>query len=213
MPDESTHGTLPRATTAALCVGLLLAAFAVYAVLGDPAAAGAERQALSDELLSGVDSEATAPGGRAYAELEQHLRRRPADGRAQVIKARLDMRAQRFDAAAQAYRQALDGPSKARLDAALWVEYAEAVAMTQGGTLIGAAQVPIERALAIDPSHPQALDLAGSAAWEARDFARASQHWRLLLAQLEPGSARHAALDAAIERAGRNARLALPPRR
>ena len=36
------------------------------------------------------------PDAQAYAELERHLQREPGDARALVLKARLDMQAQRF---------------------------------------------------------------------------------------------------------------------
>jgi hypothetical protein len=45
-----------------------------------------------------------------------------------------------------------------------------------------------------------ALEMAGSAAVEARDYARALFYWEPLLAELEPQSREHRELKAAIER-------------
>ncbi len=189
------------ATTLALVLGLPAAAVALYAHLGQPGAAGLGADAPAD------------PVEASYAELEAHLRRQPDDARALIHKARLDMQAQRHDAAAAAYRQALSGASKAVRDPTVWVEYAEALGMAQGGILAGQPRQMVDKALALDADHAGALDLAGSAAWEARDFAGAAHHWRRLLAQLPAGSARHAELSAAIERAEQRSRLALPPGR
>jgi cytochrome c-type biogenesis protein CcmH len=129
------------------------------------------------------------------------------------MKARVDMQAQRYADAAAAYAQALQGKSKAVGDAGLWVEYAEARGLQQGGTLAGAPRELVAKALSIDPDHPQALDLAGSAAWEAGDFALAASHWKRLLAQLAEGSPRHVQLSGAIQRAEQRARFALPAAR
>ncbi len=147
------------------------------------------------------------------AGLEQHLQRQPGDPRALIFKARIDLQAQRFAQAAAGYERALQGRSKAALDAGVWVEYAEAVALTQGSRLAGRPRELLARALAINGQHPQALDLAGSAAWEAGDFKQAEAYWHRLLPLVQAGSPRHSALTTAIERAGQRARLALPPLR
>lgn len=203
----------PRFTMAAIALGLPLAAVALYGWLGNVDALGTHRAALSADLFGAGAAASALPDAQAFAELERHLQREPGDARALVLKARLDMQAQRFHAAAEAYGQALAGPSKVALDAAVWVEYAEARGMLQGGRLAGEPQQLIDKALSLDASNPQALDLAGSAAWELRDFATASRYWKRLLEQLAPGTARHAELSAAIERAEQRARVSLPPLR
>jgi cytochrome c-type biogenesis protein CcmH len=194
------------------------AALALYVWLGDPGALNADRSALSEQLRSGdtptaAGSNAAGSTADAYAELEAHLQRQPGDARAMVVKARLDMSVQRYAEAAAGFQRALEGPSKVARDPTVWVEYAEARGMLQGGTLVGQPNELVMKALSIDPEHPQALDLAGSAAWEAGDFAGASVFWKRLLAQIPAGSARHGELSAAILRAEQRARLSLPPAR
>ncbi len=201
------------ATAVVLGLGLPAAAIALYVLLGDPGALGDARSELSEQLLAANGPTGPAAAEHVYAELERHLQRQPGDGRARVLKARLDTQAQRFDVAAAGYAKALQDPSKVAGDPTVWVEYAEAVGMAQGGTLIGQPQQLVARALSLNPTHPQALDLAGSAAWELRDFAQAAQHWKRLLEQIPPGSARHVELSAAIEAAERRARFSLPPAR
>lgn len=150
---------------------------------------------------------------RRYALLETQLQRQPGDDRALILKALMDMDAARFDAAAAGFEKALGGRSRAQRDPDVWVRYAEAVAMTQGGALAGKPAALVDKALALDPSHAQALDLAGSAAWELRDFRQAASHWTRLLAQLRAGTLRHAEVALAIERAEQRARVSLPPTR
>jgi cytochrome c-type biogenesis protein CcmH len=186
---------------------------AAYLWLGDPGATDPSRTALSAQLLDADAPLDAAATEHALAQLQQHLQRQPGDARAWVMKARVDMQAQRYADAAAAYAQALQGKSKAVGDAGLWVEYAEARGLQQGGSLAGAPRELVAKALSIDPDHPQALDLAGSAAWEAGDFALAASHWKRLLAQLAEGSPRHVQLSGAIQRAEQRARFALPAAR
>ncbi len=147
----------------------------------------------------------------AQSHLEQHLQRHPADARALVLQARLDLRADRYAAAAAGFDKALALSTKVARDANVWLEAAEARGLEQGSTLVGAPHARVDKALAIDPEHPRALDLAGSVAWEQRNFAAAARHWKRLLAQMSASDGRYAELTAAIERAEMRARLSLPP--
>jgi len=205
----------PRArwpTLAAIALGLPAAAFALYSLFGDPGAIGRARIELPEQAFA-EGALASAPDAPLYAELERHLSRRPDDARALVVKARLDMQAQRFELAAAAYQKALEISPKVARDAGVWVEYAEARGLQQGGTLEGQPRQLVDKALSLDAANPQALDLAGSAAWERREFAAAAAYWKRLLEQLEPGSTRHTELSAAIESAEQRARFSLPPAR
>ncbi len=201
-----------RITTAALVLGLPALAFGLYSLRGDWDAVGSQRSALSEQLLQeGLPTEGDL-SAHIYAELERHLQRQPNDPRALVLKARLDMRAERYAQAAVAFEKAVSGPSKAASDPAVWVEYAEARGMAQGRTLVGEPQQLVRKALELDGGHAQALDMAGSAAWELRDFSGAAAYWKRLLEQIPPGTSRHAELSLAIERAQQRARVSLPSR-
>jgi cytochrome c-type biogenesis protein CcmH len=209
-------GTPPRPARWARVMPLLALpalALALYLWLGDPGALDPTRAALSAQLRDpGAPLDETA-AGHVRAELEQHLQRQPGDARAWVMKARLDMQSQHFEQAAASFERALQGKSKTAGDAGVWVEYAEARGLQQGGTLAGAPRELVDKALSLNPEHPQALDLAGSAAWEAGEFARAATYWKRLLAQIPEGSPRHVQLSSAIQRAEQRARFALPPAR
>jgi cytochrome c-type biogenesis protein CcmH len=215
IPEGGVHeAATPRARSAntnALAAGAVaVLALAVYAFPGDWSALWGGSSVVSEELLeSGVPADHGVPGN-LYADLERHLRWQPSDVRAWIIKARLDMRGQRYEQAAAAYEKAVAGTSKAARDPDVWVEYAEARGMAQGRTLAGEPLKLVHKALAIDGNHPQALDMAGSAAWEMRDFAQAAVYWKQLLQQFPPGTREHTGLARAIEGAEQRARVSLP---
>jgi cytochrome c-type biogenesis protein CcmH len=198
---------------AALWAGLPVLAGALYWALGDPDALDPQRGGLSAQLRQAETPLVGPTADQVQAELAQHLLRQPDDPRALVLQARLDLQAQRYPQAVAGFERALKGPSKAAGDAGVWVEYAEAVGLQQAGRLAGRPRQLVDKALALNPDHPQALDLAGSAAWEAGEFTLAARHWQRLLAQLPAGSPRHVQLAAAISRAERRGRFALPAAR
>lgn len=171
------------------------------------------QQVLEASLSARNEASADESAAHLYEQLGRQLQRRPSDARALVLKARLDMSAGRYEDAGAGFEKALAGSSKVARDAGVWAEFAEARGMVLGRTLVGEPVRHIDKALSLDASHPHALDLAGSAAWEMRDFAAAAGHWTRLLAQLPPGTPRHVELSAAIERAQQRAKLALPAAR
>jgi cytochrome c-type biogenesis protein CcmH len=63
----------------------------------------------------------------------------------------------------------------------IWADYADMLAMVHGQKLAGQPTKLIEKALALDPNHPKALALAGSAAMERGDYQAAVRHWGRLL--------------------------------
>ena len=132
--------------------------------------------------------------------LQQHLEKHPRDSRAWAILARLRFGGDRYTEAADAYRHALDLPGKVARDPLVWCEYADALAMAQGGRLAGRPVELIEHALALDPRHPRALEMAGSARVELGDYAGALQYWEMLLKVLPADSGQYRALAMAVER-------------
>ena len=174
-------------------IALLLpvAAIALYVIVGEPAS---------------LTAAASRPSA---ASLDRHVRAQPRDERAWILLGRELARQERFTDSAQAYAQAVALPKAAR-DAGVLAEYADVLGMAHGGTLQGEPTEIIERALRLDPRQRQALELAGSAAYERGDHAAASRHWRALLAQVPAGSPEAQELTAAIARSDRYARVRLP---
>jgi cytochrome c-type biogenesis protein CcmH len=189
-----------RLAAIVLAAVLPLAAGAIYLAVGKPGA------------LEEFEVPEEGSGGADYlARLQRHLSRQPRDTRGWVLLARAQAERNDFPAAAAAYERALAVPgSKVANDPAVLTEYADALGMTQDGRLDGKPIELIERALAVDPKHPVALEMAGSAAYGAGRYADSVKYWSELLAQIPPGSDRHQQLSAAIERARRRAAVTLP---
>jgi cytochrome c-type biogenesis protein CcmH len=92
---------------------------------------------------------------------------------------------ERFSDAAAAYEKltALNAN-----DADAWADYAEAQALANGQNLAGKPTEALNRALKIDPKNQKALALAGSAAFQQKDYKKAIEHWQQLLKLLPAGS-------------------------
>jgi cytochrome c-type biogenesis protein CcmH/NrfG len=135
----------------------------------------------------------------------------PRDGRAWMLLAFSELAQERFGQAAQAIEQAVKVSRRIAADPAVWCEWADALGMAQGGSLAGRPTELIDKALSLSPRHPKALEMAGSAAYERRDFRAAVTHWEQLLPQLAEGTQPHAELSAAIDRARRKSLGSLPP--
>lgn len=199
-----------RVPVLAIALAASLIALAIYLKAGSADTSDAEEQA---RLPIGEAVNSRAEADAPVRRLSAHLEQQPRDARAWVILARLQADADRFTEAAHAYEKALALPSKVASDPAVWCEYADALGMTQEGKLAGRPRALIDRALALNPNHPKALEMAGSAEYGQGDYASALRFWRPLLAALETGSQAHGELAAAIARAERLAAMAIPAQR
>jgi hypothetical protein len=73
-------------------------------------------------------------------------------------------------------------------DPQLLADYADVLAMVNGRSLAGRPTALVLEALKADPKHQKALALAGTAAFNSGDFAKAADWWKQLLATLPTGS-------------------------
>ena len=167
----------------ALGVALLLPllAAALYWQLGNPAAMGSAAQgshALGPQQIQAMSER-----------LAERLQQNPADGEGWAMLGRSYTALGRHAEAAAAFGRAttLLAPN-----ATLLADYADVLAMAQGRKLTGDPERIALRALQADPNHVKALALAGSAAFERRDYPQAIAHWRkiLTLVPRESGVAR-----------------------
>lgn len=200
LQPAATPSALPRRRPVLLAaLALPIAAAGVYAIVGDA------------EVLRHADVPAArmaASGATTLAQLQAHVAAQPEDARAWVLLGRAQMQADRFGPAATAYERGVTLSKKVALDPQVWCEWADALALAQG-SLAGKPRELIEHALSLNPQHSLALEMAGSAAVEARDFRAARQHWRTLLAQLDPATADHAKLGMALAQIERLAQTSL----
>ncbi|HET9820979.1 MAG TPA: hypothetical protein VFQ16_04070 [Burkholderiaceae bacterium] len=141
--------------------------------------------------------------------LQRQVREHPRDGRAWALLGYAELEAARYPEAAAAFERAVEASPKVALDPAVWCAWADALGMAQGGSLDGRPSELIAQALKLQPAHPQALEMAGSAAYGRRDFRAALQYWQRLLPQLQAGTQPHEELTRAIARTERLAATSL----
>ena len=131
--------------------------------------------------------------GRLAARLEQE----PGNAEGWVVLARTYSSMGRFPEAAGAYERAvalLPG------DAGLLADYADALGATQNG-LAGKPTQIIEQALKADPTQWKALALAGTAAFDRREYAAAVAYWERLKATVPPTAPIAKSIDDSIAEA------------
>lgn len=143
---------------------------------------------------------AVCAGLAAFFAITYRAPTEPRDARGWVLEARSKMQLNLYKEAARAYEKGIAASPLVASDPQVVCEFADALAMAQAGKFAGRPAELVQEALKLNPSHPRALEMAGSVAYEAGDYALALRHWERLLAQLEPGSGAHADLSAAIAR-------------
>jgi len=179
---KGAKGTVPppnRMTAYAIAFGLPLAAVIFYFQVGTP------------EGITGpparvvTPAPAAASGERSQEQIEanvaalaKRLQSNPSDAQGWTMLARSYNSMSRFGEAAGAYAKATELQPQ---DADLWAEYAFVTAMTNGQKLEGRPMELITQALKVDPENPKALQLAGSAAFQAKDYKKAVAYWQRVL--------------------------------
>ena len=106
--------------------------------------------------------------------LADRLKAQPNDGEGWAMLARSYATLGHHADSLPAYRKAL---ALLKNDAVVMADYADALALQQGRRLSGEPMVWIARALLIEPGQPKALLLAGTAAFDRKDYAQAIVHW------------------------------------
>ncbi len=207
--DERTGAAAARpswVTAAIVAIALPATAFAFYGAIGSP---DAVESAASFATAGGPLTPDRLP---AYREqLARHVASHPDDGRAWALLGRVSLALDLFPQAEQAFGQAVRN-RKVALDPGVWCDYADAAALAQGGKLEGKPATLVAKALEIDATHPQALEMAGSLAVERGDLAGAARHWKALLAQMPENLPQRAQLARAVEKVERLSAQSPAPR-
>jgi cytochrome c-type biogenesis protein CcmH len=196
LPDAGVPVAAPaprRYRLAAVAAGVavpLLAVF-LYFALGNPAALRPQ-QAASPHGLGQQQMDAL------IARLAARLEKNPQDAKGWVMLARAQAVLGRFDKASSAYARSV---ALFPEDAQLLADYADALAMAQGGHLGGEPEKLVERALRADPNNAKALALAGTIAFDNKDFALAVKHWERLRNSIPPNSEFAKSIQASIDEA------------
>lgn len=176
---------------------VLVLAVAGYAAVGSPGlpSAGAPGSAAPAEAAANMTEEQFIA---AVDKLAERMAQEPGNAEGWGLLARSYARLGRHADAVAAFAKAVaivgDDPS-------LLVDYADALAMTQDRVLEGQPLALVDRALKADPNNGKALALAGTAAFNRKDYAAAVRQWERLAQVSPPDSPFLAQLQSSIDEA------------
>lgn len=181
-----------------LLAGVVVLAAAGYAWTGSP---GATRVDVTAATQQGGTEDA-APDepqfSAAVEQLAQRLKEQPNNAEGWAMLARSYARLGRHADAVPAFVKAI---ALGGDDAWLLVDYADTLAVHSGRSLEGEPLQLVDRALKLDPKNPKALALAGTAAFDRRDFKGAVGYWETLATVLPPDSELGPQLQGSIDEA------------
>jgi cytochrome c-type biogenesis protein CcmH len=178
----------PKRTLIALLLALPLAAASLYAWLGNPA--GMDPMSRRDFTQSDIEN--------MVAGLAARLEKEPDNHQGWLMLARSYKAMGRYDEAERAFVKAMPVVEK---NAQLLGAYADLLATKAGGSLDGKPEELIALALKLDPDDLQSLWLAGTAAFNRKDFVTAIRYWQHALKQMPPESEDAQMLQSIIEEA------------
>lgn len=168
-------------------------ALALYLFIGSPRAVDPRAD---PDAVSAAQIEAMVE------RLAARLRENPEDADGWKMLGRSYAVLGRFAEAVDAYAKAA---VRAPRDAQLLADFADALAMARGQNLQGEPEQLIQRALQIDPNNPKALALAGTVAFDRKEFAAAAGYWQRMLPLVPPGSEDARAIQANVDEARQRA--------
>jgi len=183
----------PRATLLLLLVAVPVLVLGLYALVGSP-------QAVSPPLAQGEPSPQEVEA--MVAKLAERMEKQPPgnvdDTEGWVMLGRSYAVMQRYPEASRAFARALQLMPG---DAQILVDQADVLAMQQGGNLQGEPLRLIELALKNNPSNLKGLALAGTAAFERKDYPVAIDYWTRARATAPPDSEFMRSLEQSIAEA------------
>lgn len=177
---ESKTGALAAfaGNKSAIAVGVFVPVFAIlmYLEMGN--------------LEMGLKPEDARPGGmmaqhdgasieEQIRKLQEHLQENPDDIQGWVMMARSYYFMKQYQAASDAFSRTVALTNNENQD--LLADYADALAMAQGRSMIGKPYELVKQALAIQPFHQKALWLAATAAYQQQDYKAAEGYYQSML--------------------------------
>jgi len=167
-----------RASTIIVGFAVPLAAVALYFAVGNPRALAPVE--LPKDTAKGVTP---AQIEAMVAKLAERMKQNPDDAQGWAMLGKSYAVMGRFEDAVVAYAKA---DERAPGNPHLLADYADALAMARGQSLLGEPEALVMRALKIDPDHGKSLALAGTIAFEKKDYAGALKFWERLATLVPP---------------------------
>ena len=179
-----------RRSAYAIALAIPVIAVVFYLRVGNPRLNPQGRPEMPQEPSSAEssqpDSQMTQQNIQAnVAALAKRLEQNPNDVQGWTMLARSYTSMEKYEEASDAYGKATALKPE---DADLWADYAFVTAMANGQRLQGKPQELIAKSLRLDPNNAKGLELAGSAAFETKNYRQAIDYWQRLLAKTPAGS-------------------------
>lgn len=186
----TTSGGHNWAIAAVIAVPILTVA--LYLMLGKPGGLDSQYQTVG----ANQPQEVTQEQINAMVEgLAQKLKTKPDDVEGWAMLGRSYVQLRRYGDARAAYARATALlPNNPQLLA----DYADVLAMNNGRSMQGEPEKIIQQALAIDPNNIKALALAGTAAFQRKEYRKAIEEWQKLLKLIPADSQIARQIDANI---------------
>lgn len=206
-PGPDTH-TLPNNNTRSFVTAIIivlaipLTAVSLYMAVGDTRGLLPQSQ-LANATQFHSENMAEMPQGHAEIKsvvdnLVARLQDNPEDIEGWVMLGRTYAILGQFQQASATYAKLVEMiPDNAQLLS----DYADVLAMTNNGSLVGKPEELIMQALSFDPDYPKALALAGTVEFEKENYEQAVGFWQRLLALIPQDSELATSVDGSIKQA------------
>lgn len=119
-------------------------------------------------------------------QLKERLAKNPSDAEGWSMLGRSYYFLKRYNDAAQSYSKVVEIMGETEPD--VLADYADTVAMASGRSMKGKPYELVKKALSLQPFHEKSLWLAGSAAYEEKDYSNALGYFEKLMQVFPPGS-------------------------
>jgi len=174
-----------RAAAIALALLIPLGSAVTYYAIGTPEGVAPQSAAAAPAGAEARHSVSPEQIEKMVTALAERLKAEPNNAEGWIMLGRSYTALGRYADAAIAMRRAV---ALTPPDPSLLADFADVLGMAQGKRLAGEPARLVQQALDLDPHHVKALALAGSVAFEARDYATARRYWERLVALVPPDS-------------------------
>jgi len=173
----------------------------IYYQLGDFAAATGTR--VVDTVIPAGKDRPQMTIEEAISKLENRLKQEPNNPEGWFMLGKTYMAVKQFSKAAVAYKKVLDidNENQRPEDPQVLLRYADAVAMTEGGSLTGTAKPIVEKVVKLMPNNPTVLWMAGTAENQQGNYAKALAFWYKLYPLVSQNAQAQAELAGLIKKA------------
>lgn len=200
--DATSGKTRGLATAVVIMLAIPLAAVSLYMTIGDtrgllPQSQLANATQFHSENIAGVPQGHTEIKS-VVDNLVARLQNNPEDIEGWVMLGRTYAILGQYQQASATYAKLVEVvPDNAQLLS----DYADVLAMTNNGSLIGRPAELITQALSVDPEYPKALALAGTVEFEKENYEQAANYWQRLVALIPQDSELATSVASSIEQA------------